>query len=155
MLGIIIGVSGSVLVLHGPNLASLGRREPEIYGSLSLADIDSLIYHRANELKLDVRIHQSNHEGALIDLIEEHQAWAEGIIINAGALTHTSIALRDAIAGARLPTIEVHLSNTQARERFRKVSMIAPVCVGSIAGFGAQSYLLALQAMSDLFAIKE
>lgn len=140
----------NVLVLHGPNLNLTGFREPELYGKKPLSDIDSDIQRVAGELSIDVRILQSNHEGVLIDTIQEHRTWAEAIVINPGAFTHYSFALRDALVSVRIPVIEVHLSNVQARDEFRKESVIAPVCVGTIAGFGADSYLLALTALRNM-----
>lgn len=137
----------SILVLHGPNLNLLGQREPGIYGSLTLADINRLLAAEAVKLQAQVFPVQSNHEGVLVDTIHEAFGKHQGILINAGAYTHTSVALRDAIAGVNLPTVEVHLSNIYRREDFRHHSYIAPVAIGQISGFGAQSYLLGLQAL--------
>jgi 3-dehydroquinate dehydratase-2 len=137
----------SILVLHGPNLNLLGQREPGIYGSLTLNDINRLLEKQAQELTVNIDFFQSNHEGALIDKIHDSWGQHQGILINPGAYTHTSIALRDAIAGVNIPTVEVHLSNVYRREEFRHHSFIAPVAVGQISGFGAQSYILGLQAL--------
>ncbi|NMG08174.1 type II 3-dehydroquinate dehydratase [Brasilonema sp. UFV-L1] len=137
----------SVLVLHGPNLNLLGQREPGIYGSLTLAEINRLLEEEGKKLQANVFHTQSNHEGALVDAIHEALGQHQGILINAGAYTHTSVALRDALAAVNLPTVEVHLSNIYRREDFRHHSYIAPVAIGQISGFGAQSYLLGLQAL--------
>lgn len=139
----------SILVLHGPNLNLLGQREPGIYGSLTLAEINRLLEEKALQLQAVVIPVQSNHEGVLVDQIHGALGKHQGILINAGAYTHTSLALRDAIAGVNLPTVEVHLSNIYRREDFRHHSFIAPVSIGQISGFGVQSYLLGLQALVD------
>ncbi|MCX7678326.1 MAG: type II 3-dehydroquinate dehydratase [Spirochaetes bacterium] len=136
----------SILVLHGPNLNLLGKREPEIYGKSSLDELNMLLEKKAQDMNIALRIFQSNSEGGLIDLIQQN-CDVSGIIINPAAYTHTSIAIRDAIASTGIPTIEVHLSNIHAREEFRHRSMIAPVCIGQICGFGVNSYLLALEAL--------
>lgn len=137
----------SVLVLHGPNLNLLGVREPGIYGSVTLAEIDSLLVTEGKQLQVDVRAMQSNHEGVLVDAIHTAQGQHQGILINAGAYTHTSVALRDAIAAVKLPTVEVHLSNIYQRESFRHHSYIAAVAIGQISGFGVESYRLGLHAL--------
>jgi len=137
----------SILVLHGPNLNLLGEREVSIYGSVSLEQVDQALHRQAELLGVKLEILQSNHEGVLIDAIHRARQQHAGILINPGAYTHTSIALRDAIAAVGLPTVEVHLSNIYRREPFRQHSYIAAVALGQISGFGAHSYLLGLQAL--------
>ncbi len=136
-----------ILLLHGPNLNLLGTREPDVYGRMMLENIDARLKNHASKHGVDLRSFQSNHEGALIDALHDARGWANGIVINPGAYTHTSIALRDAISAIQLPVVEVHLSNIHAREEFRHHSLIAPVCVGQIAGFGWRSYLLGFDAL--------
>ena len=136
-----------ILLLNGPNLNLLGVREPHLYGTLTLEALVEQLTQEAQSLGMTLRHVQSNHEGALIDAIHEARAWAHGIILNAGAYTHTSIALHDALLAVGLPAIEVHLTNIYAREPFRHTSMIAPACIGVISGFGADSYRLALHAL--------
>ncbi len=137
----------SVLVLHGPNLNLLGRREPEVYGSVTLEDINRGLEQEGQSLQSQITAIQSNHEGALVDAIHAACDQHHGILINPGAYTHTSIAIRDAIAGIAIPTVEVHLSNIYKRETFRHHSYIAPVAIGQISGFGAESYRLGLRAL--------
>jgi len=138
-----------VLVLHGPNLNLLGTREPAVYGGATLAEIDGGLRRAAADAGAEIRAVQSNHEGVLIDAIHDAAAWADGILINPAAYTHTSIALRDAIRAVGLPTVEVHLTNVHAREQFRCRSLVAPVCVGQVVGFGAASYRLGLTALLE------
>jgi len=137
-----------IAVIHGPNLRLLGRREPEIYGSDNLHDVNGRVAELARELGVEVEFHQSNHEGELLDVVEEASARVDGFVVNAGAYTHTSVALRDALVGVGLPFVEVHLSNTAARERFRRHSFLAPVAHGVVYGFGAESYLLGLRGLA-------
>ena len=139
-----------ILVLNGPNLNLLGVREPGVYGSESLEIIENELKNEAVRLGIELDCYQSNHEGKLIDELHRAMTAADGVILNAGALTHYSYALRDAIAAIKIPVIEVHMSNIHAREEFRHTSVIAPVCAGSIAGFGKNSYLLALKAVNDI-----
>jgi 3-dehydroquinate dehydratase-2 len=143
----------SVLILNGPNLNLLGQRQPEVYGTTTLADIEDMCSTRASALKLDVSFLQSNHEGVMIDAVHAAKGTHGGLIINAGAYTHTSIALMDAVASVELPMVEVHLSNIHAREPFRHVSYLSKVAIGQICGFGAQGYLMALDALAERLVI--
>jgi len=143
----------SVLVIHGPNLNLLGTREPDKYGNITLDEINNNIRLRADELDIDVKIFQSNIEGEIVNSIQEAIGSVDGIVINAAGYTHTSVAIRDALLAVNIPTVEVHISNIHAREEFRHHSFIAPVCIGQIAGFGINSYLLAMDAL--IAAIKK
>ena len=140
-----------ILVLNGPNLNLLGAREPQHYGVQTLADIEKMLTDEANALGVEVGFFQSNIEGELVDAIQKAVGVYDGILLNATAYTHTSVALRDAIAAVKLPTVEVHLSNVLSREEFRHTSLIGAVCVGSISGFGADSYRLALHGLVNRF----
>ncbi|MER3433954.1 MAG: type II 3-dehydroquinate dehydratase [Leptolyngbya sp. ERB_1_1] len=137
----------SILVLHGPNLNLLGKREPGVYGLITLEEINQRLKQEARLLQVEIAVLQSNHEGVLIDAIQAALNEHQGILINPGAYTHTSVAIRDAIAAVNLPTVEVHLSNIHKREEFRHHSYIAPVAIGQICGFGAESYRLGLHAL--------
>jgi 3-dehydroquinate dehydratase II len=139
-----------VLILNGPNLNLLGKRETSVYGKASLAEVEDRARKRAKELDVEVEFHQTNMEGELVEWIQRAKDKFDVVILNAGAYTHTSIAIRDAIVGVGIPAIEVHLSNVYAREEFRHRSLLAPVCKGQITGFGVESYLLALQAAITL-----
>ena len=136
-----------ILVLHGPNLNLLGLREPEIYGSVTLVQINESLKLKGEKLQVSIDCLQSNHEGQLVDAIHDAREKHRGILINAGAYTHTSVAIRDALSGVAIPTVEVHLSNIYTREDFRHHSYIAPIAIGQISGFGADSYFLGLQAL--------
>jgi 3-dehydroquinate dehydratase-2 len=144
-----------ILFLNGPNLNLLGQREPEVYGRTTLTGIEAMVRKRAAQLKVDVDFQQSNLEGELVDWVQRAKGQCDVIVINAAAYTHTSIALRDAIAAVSVPTIEIHLSNIYAREKFRRKSLIAPVCCGQISGFGPKSYVLALEAAVNVIEWKK
>jgi 3-dehydroquinate dehydratase II len=139
-----------ILLLNGPNLASLGEREPEIYGSVTLAEIEAAVQDRAASLGLEVRCEQTNHEGAMVDLIESERGSSAGCIVNPGGLTHTSVVLADALRGFDGPVIEVHLSNILAREPFRRVSLSAEAAVAVISGMGLYGYVLAVEGLAKL-----
>jgi len=139
-----------VLILHGPNLNLLGTREPEVYGAMTLNDINEKMIALGNKLGVEVKCLQSNHEGALIDALHDARAWADGVVFNPGGYTHTSVALRDAISAIMIPVIEVHLSNVYAREEFRHVSLVSAVCKGKVSGFGWRSYELGLRGLIEV-----
>ena len=145
-------MSKKLLVIHGPNLNLLGQRETDIYGSKTLKDINIAIENEAKKHALQIETYQSNNEADIIDKLHEASTLADGVILNAAAFTHTSIAIRDAIAAIKVPVIEVHLSNVHKREEFRKHSTISAVCIGQITGFGEDSYLLAVQAFNLQFS---
>jgi len=139
----------TLLLIHGPNLNLLGERKPEVYGTTTLLDIEADVAAAANARGAAVLCFQSNHEGTLIDFLHERRKLADGVVMNAGAFTHTSVALRDAIEAVQLPVVEVHISNTHAREGFRHVSLIAPVCLGQVTGLGRQGYTTAVNLLLD------
>ncbi len=139
-----------ILVIHGPNLNLLGKREPDVYGNVTIEEINTALKARAKELKLSLEAVQSNHEGEIVDIIGKADKKYSAIIINPAAYTHTSVAIRDALQAIKTPAVEVHLSNIYAREEFRRHSLTAPACCGQISGFGKNSYLLALEAVLDL-----
>jgi len=139
-----------ILIIHGPNLNLLGEREPQIYGKTTLEEINKAIRRFADEHGLEIKTFQSNHEGAIIDKIHEERRWAEGIVINPAAFTHYSYAIRDAIAAVSIPTVEVHLSDIHRRESFRRISVIAPVCIGQVSGLGLNSYLEGIKRLLSL-----
>ena len=141
-----------ILVLHGPNLNLLGFREPEIYGTTTLDEINQELKHLAEEAGAEVKCFQSNHEGELVDWLHEYRLWADGIIINPGALTHYGLSLHDALLAVGKPAVEVHLSNIYSREEWRRKSVVSPVCLGIIAGFGKDGYVLALQQLRKVLA---
>jgi len=144
-----------ILVLHGPNLNLLGEREPSVYGTLTLAEIDARIAARGRELGVEVRSAQSNVEGVLVDKVQEARTWAAGIILNAGGYSHTSVAIRDAVASITIPTVSVHLTNPAAREEFRQTDILATATKGAVAGFGWRSYLVALEGLVALLRPSE
>ncbi len=142
-----------ILLLHGPNLNLLGTREPEVYGSMTLNDIDEKIIALGKELGAEVKCLQSNHEGVLIDALHDARMWANGVVFNPGGYTHTSVALRDAITAIVIPVIEVHLSNVYAREEFRHISFVSAACKGKVSGFGWRSYELGLRGLIDIIKV--
>lgn len=144
-----------LLILHGPNLNLLGEREPDVYGENTLFDVNQAIREYVRNEVIDIRIFQSNHAGALIDHVHDHRRWADGIVINPGGLTHTSVALRDAISSVSIPTVEVHLSDIRQREPFRKTSYLEPVCIQQISGYGLQSYIKGIDALISLLKSTE
>jgi 3-dehydroquinate dehydratase II len=149
---LVCGLQMRILFLNGPNLNLLGQREPQVYGRTALGDIEARVRQRASQLGVDVEFRQSNHEGELIEWIQQARGAFDVVVINPAAYTHTSVALRDAVVAGGTPTIEIHLSNIYAREEFRHKSLIAPVCQGQISGFGADSYILAVEAAINVNA---
>lgn len=145
----------NILIINGPNLNLLGKREPGVYGDNSLEEIQREILEKAKEIETEVDFFQSNHEGAIIDALHEAMDAYDGVVMNAGAYTHYSYAIRDAIAAVKIPVVEVHMSNVSARDEFRHTSVIAPVCAGTIAGFGKNSYILGLIAAVDIISKKQ
>ena len=139
-----------ILILHGPNLNLLGTREPEVYGSMTLDEINNRMIKLGKELDIEIKCMQSNHEGVLIDVLQDARTWAGGVVFNPGGYTHTSVALRDAISAIQIPVIEVHLSNVYAREEFRQKSLASAVCKGKVSGFGWRSYELGLRGLVDI-----
>ncbi len=139
----------AILVLHGPNLNLLGTREPKVYGSMMLAEIDEKLVEIGKSRGVEVRTFQSNHEGALIDALHDARKWASGVVFNPGGYTHTSIALRDAISAIGIPVVEVHISNVYNRESFRQSSLLSPVCLGKVTGFGWRSYVLGMRGLIE------
>ncbi|MFW5998214.1 MAG: type II 3-dehydroquinate dehydratase [bacterium] len=139
-----------IIVIHGPNLNLLGSREPEVYGNMTLKDINKEIQHKAKQLNIEVDIFQSNHEGEIVDFIQEEAQKSEGIVINPGGLTHYSVVLRDALVASRIPVLEVHISNIYKREEFRHNSVVAPVAAGQISGLGYQGYILGLEGILNI-----
>jgi len=143
-----------ILVIHGPNLGLLGKREPQIYGTVTLSEINESLEKLAKIKRVKLAIKQSNHEGEIVDLIGKNKVKFDGLLINPAAYTHTSVAIRDAISASNIPTVEVHLSNIYSREEFRHKSLISPVAKGTILGFGPKSYTLGLEALIDLLNVK-
>lgn len=141
-----------ILILHGPNLNLLGAREPEIYGAMTLDDINNKLIALGKELGAEIKCFQSNHEGALIDALQEARTSANGVVFNPGGYTHTSVALRDTISAIQIPVIEAHISNVYAREEFRHTSMVSAVCKGKVVGFGWKSYELALRGLVEMIS---
>jgi 3-dehydroquinate dehydratase-2 len=139
-----------ILILHGPNLNLLGTREPQVYGSMTLDEINARLIELGKSMDAEVKCRQSNHEGILIDALQEARTWADGVVFNPGGYTHASIVLRDAISAIAIPVVEVHLSNVYARESFRHGSMISAVCAGKVVGFGWRSYALGLRGLIDI-----
>ena len=147
------GMATNILVLHGPNLNLLGEREPEIYGSQSLKEVNTLIKRESVSLHVKLKIYQSNSEGGLIDILQQHRKWANGVVFNPGAYSHYSYALRDAVSSISKPTVEVHFSNLKVREKFRRTSVIAPVCIDQISGLGWRSYIEGIKLLCTRISV--